>query len=60
MPRDRSRGSTDAGFRVDATLGDYQGGPWDPRADVWLLLARRGPERPRRIAEGRAKITGRF
>ena len=30
-----------AGFRVDAILGDYQGGPWDPRADVWVILARR-------------------
>ena len=41
MPRDRSPARRDAGFRVDATLGDYQGGPWDPRAQVWLLLARR-------------------
>jgi SAM-dependent methyltransferase len=30
-----------AGFRVDAVLGDYDGGPWDPRADVWVMLARR-------------------
>ena len=30
-----------AGFRVDAVLGDYQGGPWDPRADVWVILARK-------------------
>jgi SAM-dependent methyltransferase len=30
-----------AGFRVDAVLGDYRGGPWDPRADVWIILARR-------------------
>ena len=30
-----------AGFRVDAVLGDYQGGPWDDRADVWVLLASR-------------------
>jgi SAM-dependent methyltransferase len=28
-----------AGFSVDAVLGDYRGGPWDPRADVWVLLA---------------------
>jgi SAM-dependent methyltransferase len=28
-----------AGFRVSAVLGDYHGGPWDDRADVWLLLA---------------------
>jgi SAM-dependent methyltransferase len=39
--REIARRLTDAGFRVDATLGDYQGGPWDPRAQVWLLLARR-------------------
>lgn len=30
-----------AGFVVDAVLGDYQGGPWDSRADVWVILARR-------------------
>lgn len=30
-----------AGFRVEAVLGDYQGGPWDDRADVWVILARR-------------------
>jgi ubiquinone/menaquinone biosynthesis C-methylase UbiE len=28
-----------AGFRIQAVLGDYQGGPWDPRADVWIILA---------------------
>jgi ubiquinone/menaquinone biosynthesis C-methylase UbiE len=28
-----------AGFRIDAVLGDYQGGPWDSRAEVWLILA---------------------
>jgi len=28
-----------AGFRIDAVLGDYQGGPWDERADVWVILA---------------------
>jgi SAM-dependent methyltransferase len=27
------------GFVVSAVLGDYQGGPWDVRADVWLILA---------------------
>jgi SAM-dependent methyltransferase len=31
-----------AGLRVHAVLGDYQGGPWDPRADVWLILAEKG------------------
>ena len=30
-----------AGFTVEHMLGDYRGGIWDPRADVWLLLARR-------------------
>jgi ubiquinone/menaquinone biosynthesis C-methylase UbiE len=30
-----------AGFRVTAVLGDYKGNPWDPRADVWLMLAQR-------------------
>ena len=28
-----------AGFRIKAVLGDYNGAPWDPRADVWLILA---------------------
>jgi len=30
-----------AGFTVEAVLGDYQGGPWDERADTWVVLARR-------------------
>lgn len=30
-----------AGFVVEHMLGDYRGGQWDARADVWLLLARR-------------------
>jgi SAM-dependent methyltransferase len=30
-----------AGFRIDAVLGDYRGGPWDARADVWVMLASR-------------------
>jgi ubiquinone/menaquinone biosynthesis C-methylase UbiE len=30
-----------AGFEVEAVLGDYAGRPWDIRADVWLILARR-------------------
>lgn len=28
-----------AGFAVRAILGDYRGGPWDDRADVWIILA---------------------
>ena len=30
-----------AGFRIDACLGDYQGRPWDPLADTWVVLASR-------------------
>jgi ubiquinone/menaquinone biosynthesis C-methylase UbiE len=30
-----------AGMEVTALLGDYQGGPWDLRAEVWIILARR-------------------
>ena len=30
-----------AGFRIAAVLGDYQGGPWDDRADAWIILARK-------------------
>ena len=28
-----------AGFAIDVVLGDYRGGPWDARADVWVILA---------------------
>jgi SAM-dependent methyltransferase len=34
-----------AGFEVTALLGDYRGGPWDPRAEVWMILARRRARR---------------
>lgn len=30
-----------AGFRVESLLGDYRGRPWDPRAETWIILARR-------------------
>jgi ubiquinone/menaquinone biosynthesis C-methylase UbiE len=30
-----------AGFQVGAVLGDYQERPWDDRADVWIIMARR-------------------
>jgi SAM-dependent methyltransferase len=30
-----------AGFEVTALLGDYRGGPWDERADVWVMLAKK-------------------
>jgi hypothetical protein len=36
-----ARRLTNAGFEITATLGDYRGGPWDPRAEVWIILARR-------------------
>jgi len=29
-----------SGMEVTDLLGDYQGGPWDLRADVWIILAR--------------------
>ena len=31
-----------AGLEVTSLLGDYQGGSWDLRAEVWIILARRG------------------
>jgi SAM-dependent methyltransferase len=30
-----------AGFEIRAVLGDYQGGPWDRRSDVWMIVAGR-------------------
>ena len=30
-----------AGFDVRAVLGDYRGGPWDSRSDVWVIVAAR-------------------
>ncbi len=30
-----------AGFAVDAVVGDYRGHPWDARADVWIILAKK-------------------
>jgi hypothetical protein len=30
-----------AGFTVEAVLGDYRGRPWDARADVWIILAKK-------------------
>jgi SAM-dependent methyltransferase len=32
-----------AGFEVTALLGDYRGGPWDSRAEIWVILAKRTP-----------------
>ena len=31
-----------AGFDVTAVLGDYNGRAWDSRADVWIILAKKG------------------
>lgn len=31
-----------AGLEVTNLLGDYHGRPWDLRADVWIILARKG------------------
>src|SRR5262245_4967238 len=30
-----------AGFAIDATLGNYRGGPWRADADVWIILAKK-------------------
>jgi hypothetical protein len=30
-----------AGFAIDRVLGDYRGRPWDARADVWIILAKK-------------------
>jgi hypothetical protein len=30
-----------AGFAIEAVLGDYRGRAWDRRSDVWIILARR-------------------
>jgi len=34
-------GLIDAGFRVEALLGDYRGGAWDASAETWIVLARK-------------------
>jgi ubiquinone/menaquinone biosynthesis C-methylase UbiE len=38
---DLTRRLSRAGFATEALLGDYRGRPWDDRADVWIILARR-------------------
>ena len=30
-----------SGFEISALLGDYRGRAWDPRAEVWVILARK-------------------
>jgi ubiquinone/menaquinone biosynthesis C-methylase UbiE len=39
--RQMTRQLDSAGFRVDAVLGDYRGRPWDDRADVWIIMAKK-------------------
>ena len=36
------------GFEITALLGDYRGRAWDPRADIWVILARK-------LIDGRGK-----
>jgi SAM-dependent methyltransferase len=40
VPRMRER-LEGVGFVVDRVLGDYRGGPWDERADVWIILVKK-------------------
>jgi ubiquinone/menaquinone biosynthesis C-methylase UbiE len=39
--RQMTRQLETAGFRIDAVLGDYRGRPWDDRADVWIIMAKK-------------------
>jgi ubiquinone/menaquinone biosynthesis C-methylase UbiE len=39
--RQMTRQLESAGFLVDAVLGDYRGRPWDDRADVWIIMAKK-------------------
>ena len=34
-----SRRLETGGFSIRAVLGDYRGGPWDARSDVWVIIA---------------------
>lgn len=36
-----SRRLAAAGFRVEAVLGDYDGGDWHRQADAWIIIARK-------------------
>jgi len=40
MP-DMTRRLRRAGFAIDATLGNYRGGPWHADADVWIIVAKK-------------------
>jgi hypothetical protein len=37
-----------SGFEIAALLGDYRGRTWDPRADVWVILARKPKDESRK------------
>jgi ubiquinone/menaquinone biosynthesis C-methylase UbiE len=39
--RQMARRLEKAGLTVTALLGDYRGGPWDERAEAWIVLARK-------------------
>ena len=39
--RQMTRRLEKAGFAIETVLGDYQGRPWDARADVWIILAKK-------------------
>ena len=39
--RQMARRFEKAGFEITALLGDHDGAPWDSRAEVWIILARR-------------------
>ncbi len=36
-----SRRLEKAGFAIETVLGDYRGGPWNERAEVWIILAKK-------------------
>jgi ubiquinone/menaquinone biosynthesis C-methylase UbiE len=39
--RQMTRRLESAGFEIRAVLGDYHGGPWDRRAEAWIIIATR-------------------
>jgi SAM-dependent methyltransferase len=41
--RQMTRRLQKAGLEVTALLGDYDGGPWHPAAEAWIILAKRVP-----------------
>jgi hypothetical protein len=45
-----------AGFAVQSILGDYQGGPWDARADVWVIIAKKGRSRKAGTDRRRSRV----